>query len=155
MTNDDDRDSKHDGRNLDPNAGRRTPGQQQRVMTEEESLDTASNDSMGASDPPSMTQPAAEPDLLDVEDHHVSKDSQIWEQQGSLTIAREAIAAQVDLPPLADDYEHTGPLRLILRGYLEAPEIWRERMTLRLENGQSYNAADISELLSRDDSPFI
>jgi hypothetical protein len=120
-------------------------------MTLEEALDTASNDSMDASDPLSMTQPTGDADALD---DHGSKDSQIWELQGSLTIAHEPIAANVDLPPLADDYEQTGPLRLVLRGFLEAPEIWREQMTLRLENGQSYNAADISELLSRDDSPF-
>lgn len=122
MTNDDDRASENDGCRLHPNAGRSTPGQQQRVMTEEEALDIASNDS-NASDPPSMIQPTAGHDLADRHDNHANKDSRIWELQGSLTIAREPIAVDIDLAPLADDYEQTRPLRLILCGYLEAPEI--------------------------------
>lgn len=153
MTQHDERDPKHDGRRGDPNAGRKTPGHQTRVMSEEETLDTASNDSMDASDPPSMTQPG-QPDPAQSDGRHADIDSEIWERKGSLSLAREPVAGQVDLPPLPDDYEQTGPLRLILRRFLDAPEIWRDRMTLRLENGQSYNATDISELLARADSPF-
>ena len=46
-----------DGRKGDPNAGRATPGNQERAMDEDEALDVASNDSMDASDPLAMTQP--------------------------------------------------------------------------------------------------
>lgn len=64
--------SKNDGRYKDPNAGRRTPGDQDRAMSEEEALDTAMNDSMDASDPAAITQPApsGEPskDQLEQED---------------------------------------------------------------------------------------
>lgn len=153
MAQNNDRDPKHDGRRDDPNAGRTTPGHQTRVMSEEETLDTASNDSMDASDPPSMTQPGL-PDPAPLDRKHADSDADIWERKGNLSLAREVVRGEVDLPPLPEEYEQTGPLRLILRQFLDAPEIWRDRMTLRLENGQSYNATDISELLSRGDSPF-
>lgn len=51
------RDSRHDGQAEDRNAGRNTPGSQERPMSDEEVLDTASNDSMDASDPQAITQP--------------------------------------------------------------------------------------------------
>lgn len=54
MNADEQTDAKGNGTKADPNAGRDTPGKQERPMTEDEAADTSSNDSMDASDPPSI-----------------------------------------------------------------------------------------------------
>jgi hypothetical protein len=54
MSADEHGDTKSDGTKTDPNAGRVTPGNQARPMTEDEAADTSSNDSMDASDPPAI-----------------------------------------------------------------------------------------------------
>lgn len=50
-------DRKGGGTKSDPNAGRPTPGGQDRPMTQDEARDTSSNDSMDASDPPAIPSP--------------------------------------------------------------------------------------------------
>ncbi|MFT3966123.1 MAG: hypothetical protein QM690_09600 [Sphingobium sp.] len=84
----------------------------------------------------------------------MATDSEIWDLQGRLTLAHESVAPGIDLPPLEQNAGgKTGPLRLILRDFLDAPIALRSRMSLQLDNGQTYNDRDIAELLARQDCP--
>jgi len=45
-------------------------------------------------------------------------------------------------------------LRVILRHYRDAPTALRSLYSLRLDNGQTFSAPDIDELLARADCPI-
>lgn len=77
----------------------------------------------------------------------------IWDQKASLTLDRDAAAPGIVLPPFSTDRKK-GPLRDILRTFLAAPAASRSLYSLQLENGQTYNAQDIEELLAREDCPI-
>jgi hypothetical protein len=78
----------------------------------------------------------------------------IWEERGSLTLAREAQAGSVVLPPLSEDFHEAAPLRILLVRYLNVPEAVRPSFSLKLANGQTFSSTDIDELLTRADSPL-
>ena len=79
--------------------------------------------------------------------------SDIWNQRGTLTLGHDQSNGS-ELPPLPEDRAEPRPLREILGEFAGAPAPKRERYSLVLENGQAFSADDISEMLSRDDSPF-
>jgi hypothetical protein len=83
----------------------------------------------------------------------MTRDDAIWDQLASLTTESDSAGPGVDLPPIPEGGTPRAPLRVILRRYLDAPETERDKMTLRLANGESFNAPDIAELLMRDDCP--
>lgn len=83
----------------------------------------------------------------------MADDKDIWDEQGTLTLDRASLAPLVDLPGLPPESGATGPLRVILRHFLEASVALRSRYSLRLDNGQTFNAPDIEELLARTDCP--
>lgn len=77
----------------------------------------------------------------------------IWNQRGTLTL-KHGQSNGSELPPLPDERADPRPLREILGAFAAATSAERERYSLVLENGQAFSADDISEMLSRDDSPF-
>ena len=81
-------------------------------------------------------------------------DDDIWDQRGWLTLDHHPDDADVVLPPLTDERRGPGEaLRLILTRFVAATPAEQARYTLQLDNGQSYNAQDILELLARQDCP--
>lgn len=83
----------------------------------------------------------------------MTEEPEIWEQQGTLTMAHDK-RRDVELPPLPEERAAPRPLREILGSFLSASPAEREYFTLILENGQAFSADDIDELLARADSPF-
>ncbi len=83
----------------------------------------------------------------------MTDDRHIWDLRGTLTRAHDEESG-IELPPLEDDLPVARPLREILVAFHRASPQDREQFTLVLENGQAFSADDISELLSRPDSPF-
>lgn len=90
-------------------------------------------------------EPPAEPRAADVVD--------IWNQRGTLTLGHDRSDGS-EVPPLPEDRAEPRPLREILGEFAGATSAEREHYSLVLENGQAFSADDISEMLSRDDSPF-
>lgn len=80
-------------------------------------------------------------------------DKHIWDQVGTLTRSHDQEGGS-ELPPLPEHVAEPRPLRDILGEFAAASTADRERFTLILDNGQSFSASDISEMLSRPDSPF-
>lgn len=78
---------------------------------------------------------------------------EIWDERGTLTLAHDESESS-ELPPLPEKRSEPRPLREILGRFAAASAAEREHYSLILENGQAFSSDDISEMLSREDSPF-